>query len=280
MSVPHSFSKYGSAVGERGLAKIELAQVGSKTVISKLRTRTPLLVQKALYPDSSLPCMAHVYLMSSSGGILHGDRMKIDIVAGVGTSSRIMTQAATKIYKMNKGYASQTVTISASDASYVEFLPYQIIPFKSSRFYQQVNLQLEQKSTVVYSETVSAGRTASGENFDFDLCFLKMQAQDGKGKVLFADAAKLEPAKNEMQSLFGGQSIWSTLYIITPDFENIQKQVNMTINEHSILAGCSILPHDCGLVIRMLDNLIDRIRSLTDSIAGIVRSRRLSVATA
>lgn len=278
MSVPGSFRKYGPAASEKGLARIELARIGSKTAISRLRTRAPLLVQKALYPDSDLPGMAHVYLMSSAGGILQGDRMEIDIVAWNGTASRVTTQAATKIYKMDRGYAAQSVTISAHDASYIEFLPYQIIPFKSSRFYQQVDVQLERKATVVYSETISAGRTASGENFDFDICFLKMAARDSKGKVLFADAAKLEPGKDELARLFGGKTIWSMIYVVTPDFESVNRQVSAAIKDYSMLAGCSILPHECGLLIRMLDDSIDKIRRLTDTVAGIARSHALTIA--
>ena len=279
MSVPESFRKYGSTAGDKGLARIELARVSGKTAITRLRTRAPLLVQKALYPDSGLPGMAHVYLMSSAGGILHGDRMEIDIVAGHDTTSRVTTQAATKIYKMDRGYAAQSVTISARDASYLEFLPYQIIPFKSSRFYQQVDVQLGRNATVVYSETVSAGRTASGENFDFDICFLKMAACDSKGKVLFADAAKLEPGKDELAWLFSGKTIWSMIYVITPDFESVNKQVSAAIKDYSMLAGCTILPHDCGLLIRMLDDSIDKIRHLTEAVAGIARSHALAVAT-
>jgi len=267
-----------NSTGERGLARIELARAGSKTMISKLRTRAPLLVQKALYPDSSLPGMAHVYLMSSAGGILQDDRIEIDITAGNDTTSRITTQAATKIYKMDKGYATQNITISAHDSSYLEFIPYQLIPFKSSRFYQQVDIQLEHNSTVVYSETVSAGRTASGENFDFDILALKLTARGSNGRVLFADAAKLEPGKNDLERLFGGKTLWSMIYVITPDFESISKMINGTINGQS-LAGCSVLPHDSGLVVRMLDDSIDRIRHLTEAVAGIAKNRALSIAT-
>jgi urease accessory protein len=277
MSVPESFRRYGSAAGEKGLVRMELARIANKTAISRLRTRAPLLVQKALYPDSGLPGMAHVYLMSSAGGILQGDRMEIDIVAGSGTSSRITTQAATKIYRMDKGYATQNITISAIDTSYLEFVPYQIIPFKSSRFFQQVDIKLGQNSTVVYSETVAAGRTASGENFDFDTCFLKMTARDNKDRLLFADAAKLEPGKDELEQLFGGRTIWSMIYVIAPEPDGISKQIDAAIKDRSILAGCSALPHDCGLVIRMLDDSIDKIRHLTDAVAEIARSRALSI---
>ena len=275
MSVPDYFRKYGSAVGEKGLVRMELARVGSKTIISKLRTKAPLLVQKALYPDTGLPGMAHVYLMSSAGGILHGDRIEIDIVAGSNTASRITTQAATKIYKMDRGYAAQNVAISAHDTSYLEFVPYQLIPFKSSRFCQQVDVQLGQNSTVVYSEIVSAGRTASGENFDFDICLLKLTARDGKGRILFADAARLEPGKEDLERLFGGKTLWSMIYVITTDFEGVSREVNTVLKDHSMLAGCSILPHDCGLVVRMLDDSIDKVRRLTDAVAGIARSRAL-----
>ena len=279
MKLPDSFRSYAATSGEKGLVRMELAQISGKTVISKLRTRAPLLVQKALYPDSDLPGMAHAYLMSSAGGILQGDTIEIDIIAGSRTSSRITTQAATKIYKMNKGCAAQNITISAHDASYLEFIPHQIIPFKSSRFCQQVDIQMEQNSTVIYSETVSAGRTASGENFEFDICYLKLEGRDTKDNLLFADAAKLEPGKDELVQLFGSKTIWSMIYVITPDFEGIRKGINVAIKDQSMLAGCSILPHDCGLVVRMLDDSIDKIRHLTDAVANIVRNHVLTVAT-
>lgn len=281
MIVPDLFGKYGSAAGDRGMAHVELALAGSKTIISKLRTKAPFLVQKALYPDSSMPGMAHVYLMSSAGGILQGDRMDIKITARHGTSSRITTQAATKIYKMDKGYATQDVAIAAEDASYLEFIPYQLIPFKSSRFCQNVSVQAAQGSTVVYSETVSAGRTASGEAFDFDVCFLKMDVHDESGKLLFSDAACIEPeSSKDFDRLFGSKTLWSMIYIITPDPERIDQQVNAAIKEHSVLAGCSTLPHDCGLVVRMLDDSIDRVRQLTESISGIAKSHTLAAARA
>jgi urease accessory protein len=279
MSVPECFNRYSSAAVEKGLAQMALARIARKTVISSLRTAAPLLVQKAMYPDSGLPGMAYIYLMSSAGGILQGDRTEIDIVAGSGTCSHITTQAATKIYKMDKAYATQNITISAVEPSYLEFVPYQIIPFKYSRFFQQVDLKIGQNSTMVYSETVSAGRTASGENFDFDMCFLKTEARDDKGRLLFADVARLEPHKEELEQLFDGKTIWSMIYVITPDLDSITRQIDIVIKDQPILAGSSTLPHDCGLLIRILDDSIDKVRHLIDAVAEIARSRALSIET-
>ena len=269
---PSLFYRYGNFEGERGMAHITLANTDSKTVISHLHTKAPLLVQRALYPDGSMPGMAHIYLMSSAGGILQGDRMDVKIDAGANTVSRITTQAATKIYRMDRGFASQQVDISARVGSYIEFVPYQLIPFKSSRFYQDVNIHVADSSTVVYSETVCAGRTASGEKFDFDVCFLRMTARDQKGMMLFSDVCKMEPEGRQFEHLFGSRTIWSTIYIITAlKQESIDRELNAAIGDRSMLVGCSTLPRDCGLVVRILDDSIDRVTDLVNAAVKIAR---------
>lgn len=72
--------------------------------------------------------------MSSSGGILQGDEQKINVVMGKNSTARITTQSAIKIYKMENGYASQYIDIRSQEGSYLEFVPHQIISFKSSSF--------------------------------------------------------------------------------------------------------------------------------------------------
>ena len=97
---------------------------------------------------------------------------------------------------------------------------------------------------------------------------------------MFADAAKLEPGRDDLAGLFGRKTIWSMIYVITPDFEGIHKLINAAMEEdQSMLAGSSILPHDCGLVIRMLDDSIDKIRHLTDTTVNILRNHILLVST-
>jgi len=272
LRIPRQFAKYDDFEGEKGSASLGLARSGERTVLSSLRTRAPLLVQRALYPEHKAPGMAHIYLMSSAGGILQGDRIKIVVDAGKNTSSRITTQAATKIYRMEHGFASQTVSLCAHPGSYVEFLPHQLIPFKSSRFFQEVMLAVSHDSTVVYSESLSAGRTASGENFAFDVCFLRMTARDMDGSILFSDVCCMEPEKMAYELLFGGKTIWSTIYIITQyGHDTIDREIMEVIGKHDILAGCSKLPHDCGLFVRVLDDSIDSVRELTMAVARIAR---------
>jgi urease accessory protein len=223
--------------------------------------------------------MAHVFLMSSAGGVLQGDRLSIELSAGDHTTSRIMTQSATKIYRMDKGYAFQKVSILAKRGSYVEFLPRQLIPFRSSRFCQDVEIHAAADSTVLYSETVSAGRIASAEKFQFEICFLRMRAFDAEGKLLFTDACSIEPPagkKDSVELLFGGKSIWSTIYVITRK-AGWDTEIALAIRDSRALAGFSSLPNDSGYVVRILDDSIDRIEELISSITKIARSHALAV---
>ena len=112
--VPNSFEKFGNYKSASGTVRMTLScKNSSRTAISQLETKAPLLVQRALYPDTEFSDMAHLYTMSSAGGVLQGDRLGIEIEAEESTMSRITTQSATKIYKMERGYASQQAKISA-----------------------------------------------------------------------------------------------------------------------------------------------------------------------
>lgn len=272
MQAPPKFIKYGNFEAERGLARVKLAKSDSRTVLSHLQTKAPLLVQRALYLNPYFPGMAHVYLMSSAGGILQGDRLDIDIYPGENTMSHFTTQAATKIYRMNKGFASQTISITTAPRSYIEFVPHELIPFRSSKYYQNVTMDVSPDSTVVYCETVCAGRTASGESFDFDVCFLRMTARRPGGSTIFSDVCNIEPNGKRFKVLFGDKTIWSTIYVVTQsNHECIDREISLAIHDRGILAGCSTLPRDSGLFVRILDDSIDNVTDLTNAIVEIAR---------
>ena len=261
--------------GQNGTIKIELqANEDSKTYIKSLMSKAPFLIQKAMYPDTGYPHFAHIYMMSSSGGILQGDEQKIDVAMGRNSAARITTQSATKIYKMEGGYASQYISIHSQEGSYLEFLPHQIIPFKSSRFYQEVNLEVEENAVLIYSEIISAGRIASGEKFDFDLCFLRTSAHRN-GLILFTDVMSLSHKdKTNLESVFGRKDVFSTVYIIgsSIQIERIVDEINLATENTSLIASCSNLPHDSGIIVRILADSVSEIVALTESITGVLRA--------
>ncbi len=186
--------------GKVGILRLKLeSDPGTgKTVIREQYCRVPLFIQRAIYLEETLPEMAYVYIISPSGGILQGDRYSIDITLSNNALAHVTTQGATRIYKMEKNYGTQIVNIKVGEGSYLEYIPDQIIPFRNSRFYQEVELSVHDNATLIYSETIVPGRVASGEKFEYDICYIKTIARSHLGNHRFIDIIKLEPKKEDL----------------------------------------------------------------------------------
>jgi urease accessory protein len=263
----------------KGLVELELkGGKDCKTVIKNLLVKPPLLIQKAMYPDENNPNTAHVYIMSSACGILQGDKLKIDIKALENSKGYITTQSATKIYNTENLMPTQIINILVEKESFLEFLPKQIIPHKSAEFYQKVNIKIDQSSTLVYSENISCGRIAHGEEFDFKSLIFRTNAVNENDEILFSDAINIEPEKrkNIFKNLFGGKKIFSTIYIISKilDNEKLDSKINFLLKNGQIIGGVSQLPNNSGILIRMLSDSIDEIEKITLKITEIVKAKK------
>ena len=266
--------------GKIGYLQLELQNDSDKqkTVITKKRTQVPLYMQKALHYDMDYPSMAHLFVLSPSGGILQGDRYRMDVQLKNNAISHITTQGATRIYKMESNYATHQVTLNLKNNSYLEFIPEQIIPYKNSRFYQKTNLDIDDSSTVVYSETIVPGRIAMGEMFDFDVCYLKTEGRINE-KTQFRDSSLLMPQTQKIQSLgmFDDKTILTSVYVLTK--KHISK-INDLINQifsniEDVAGGSSILPNDSGVSVRFLGNSSEDQKTITYEILKIVRKEIL-----
>ena len=80
---------------------------GNVPSLVHLDRRAPLLVQQALYWDEALPDLPCVFIITTTGSILQGDRFNIEIDLAPDTRAHITTQAATKIHSMDANYATQ-----------------------------------------------------------------------------------------------------------------------------------------------------------------------------
>ena len=63
------------------------------------------------------------------------------------------------------------------------------------------------------------GRVASGEEFEYDICYIKTIGRNQSGKTRFIDTVKLEP-KNEnlrTEGILGNFKIIGTIYIVTKE---------------------------------------------------------------
>jgi len=269
--------------GKNGILRLRLERdpETGKTVIREQYSRVPLFTQRAMCLEESLPDMAYVYIVSPSGGILQGDRYLIDITLDNSTLAHVTTQGATRIYKMEKNYASQLINIKVEAESYLEYIPDQIIPFHNSRFYQEVQLNVHDNATLIYSEVIVPGRVASGEIFEYEICYLKTVGRNQLNKIRFMDTAKLEPRKEKLktQGILGNFKIIGTIYIVTRDYHvnALQYEIGEKIKEFeskgTISGGTSTLPARQGIIVRILGNSAEDPKKIILEVVRIVRKQ-------
>jgi urease accessory protein len=286
--VPSQFASFDGKIpqmdvgktGKIGFLKLTLESDSqrNKTIITEQLSRVPLYVQKALYYDETIPSMAHVFVLSPSGGVLQGDRYRTDIELKNGAISHITTQGATRMYKMNSNYATQMINLNVGKNCYLEFLPEQLIPYKNSRYYQKATFKIDDSATLVYSETIVPGRVAMGELFDYDVCCLKTLCYDDKQEIKFHDNCILEPKKQTMNSLgiFGNRTAHSMMYVVTKQecIEELYETINQLFKDNDeIIGGASILPNNSGLSVKVLSNSSELNKTTVYNIAQIVRKQ-------
>jgi urease accessory protein len=287
--IPPEISIYQAEPGQLGVGKagkvgilqlkLERDADNRRTVIREQYCKTPLCVQRALYLEETLPAMAYVYIISPSGGILQGDRYRIDIVLSNNSFAHVTTQSATRIYKMEKNFGTQMVNVEVKEGSYFEYIPDQIIPFRNSRFYQAVELNVHDNATMIYSEMLVPGRVARGESFEYDICYIRTRARNQLGKPRFVDMIKLEPKKEDLrlEEIMGTFDVVGTMYIITRPLyiKDLQQEINLKINElqETIAGGASAFPNKQGIIVRMLGKTAGEVRNMIFEVIRISRSQ-------
>jgi urease accessory protein len=271
--------------GKVGILRLKLVRDPDmgKTVIREQYCRVPLVIQRAIYLEETLPAMAYLYIISPSGGILQGDRYRIDITLSNNALAHITTQGATRIYKMEKNYGTQMVNINVEEGSYLEYIPDQIIPFHNSRFYQEVELSVNDNATMIYSETIVPGRVASGEKFEYDICYIKTIGRNQSGKLRFIDIVKLDP-KNEVltvDGILGSFEVVGTIYIVTREsyVKDLLNEINEMLKEFEIggkiSGGASILPARQGIIVRIQGKTAADVKNLIFEGVRITRNQIL-----
>ena len=289
---PPEVLEYGSELQQLGVGragklgaltlKLEYDDERRKTIVRDLFTKVPLHAQRALYLEESLPSMAYMYIQSPSGGILQGDRYRMDISLSNDTKAHITTQGATRVYRMERNFATQIINIDLGPNAYFEFIPDQIIPYRNSRFYQTLKMRVHDTATMIYSEVIVPGRVASGESFEYDICYMKAVGFNQEDQLRFTDIAILEPRKRNVSQLgvLSNRSVVGSVYLLCANtaVKSIKDDLNSIFsNNTEVVSGASVLPHNSGIIVRLLG---DGASALRAAIFDVVRLTRKTILNA
>ena len=251
---------YVGAPGKHGYLRLGFELDGDgKSILRDLDRRAPLIVQQELYFDEELPGMPCVYILSSGGPNVDGDRYRQIITLKKGSMAFVSTGAATKLARMQDNYSGLRQTIELDEGAYLEYLPEPIIPCANTRFISETDMRVHPSATVFYSEIFMGGRKyyGDGELFDYDILSVCTQGERPGGERLFREKFIISPKTFPIRDIgvMHGFDIFANVLVMTPK-ENIGPIYDATEPfydaDNRIAAGITHLPNNAGLLFKVL----------------------------
>lgn len=148
---------------------------------------------RLLFPDGETGDFPLAVLVTTSGGLTGGDRIRLDIRVDRGARATVTTQAAEKLYRVLPGDADIRIDtrIEVAAGGVVEWLAQEAILFDRSRLRRTVEADLGDGARMLGIETTLFGREAMGERFKTGLVHDAWRIRRN-GRLVWADALHLE----------------------------------------------------------------------------------------
>ena len=256
------------AVGKTGFLRLGFERRGDHTILAELDRRAPYMAQRVLYPDSGLPDQAWLFMITTSGCVLQGDRLALDVTLAPGARAHLTTQSATKVHSMDANFAVQTQSIALADGAYLEFLPEPLIPHRRARFLSDTRITIAPTATLLYAEIVQPGRKHHhpDECFGATLLSLATAAARPDGTPLFSEKLVIEPLRNPMRQtgVMDGFEVFGNVVLCTPPghAEHVHARIGAAVDlEQGVAFGACRLPNDAGLVFKVLGRETAQVRA-------------------
>jgi len=265
-------------VGKNGLLRLGFERRGNRTILADLERRAPFMAQRVLYPERSLPDLAWLFIITTSGCVLQGDRMALEVSLGPGARAHLTTQSATKVHTMDANYAVQTQHVSLGDGAYLEFMPDPLIPHRRARFLGDTRILVAETATLLYSEVIQPGRKhhRPDECFGVTLLSLATAASRPSGRLLFSEKLLVEPDRRPLRQtgVMGPFDVLANVVLLTPkeNADRVEARIDARIDLQQGLAfGACRLPNDAGLIFKVLARETAQAKGKVRDFWGIVR---------
>ncbi len=157
-----------------------------------------------------------VHLHNVSGGILGGDSLALTMDVGAAAQVQVTSTSATRVYRARDGAlpAQLRTHVTVAGGALLEYLPDPVIPFAGSRFEQRTSITLHESAGLFWWETISCGREAAGERFQFESLFSHTEIRSGR-QLIAVEHWRLEPGRGSASSLVRmGPFLYSTVFYL------------------------------------------------------------------
>jgi len=178
----------GRPMPVRGEAELVLGGAGPQTRIAHLHQKDPLRI---LFPHRARGDLFTGMLVTTSGGLVAGDELNIDIKVEPGAAGLVMPQAAEKIYRSEGVDCRIGIRLTVGADGWLEWLPQETILFQGARLRRHTVIELDRRARFLAGEITVFGRRAMGETFSRGLLRDEWDVSRG-GRAVWADSFLLE----------------------------------------------------------------------------------------
>jgi len=145
-----------------GAAEVSFATRDGATHLSHLYQRHPMRV---LFPAPEAGDVSLAVLLTTSGGLVAGDRVKLDVRLDAGAVAHVTASAAEKIYRSTGATTEIAQSLSVAAAGWLEYLPPETILFDGARLRRHTKIALMPGAGFLGGGILVFGRRARGESF-------------------------------------------------------------------------------------------------------------------
>jgi urease accessory protein len=203
-----------NGAGRIGGVRLELIRRGGATRLGACYQQVPVRVLPPfLFPGDA---RALLYLLNPTAGLLDGDAHLVELTARAGTRTLVVGQTATRVHPCLRGFSTQQWTIRVEAGAVLVVLPGPTIPFRGSRCYLRVLVDLDPGAAFLWGDVGLAGRYARGaqsERFQFATWVQELLVRRD-GRPAFRDRSCWRGPWSEATALWhvGGHPAWGTLF--------------------------------------------------------------------
>ena len=160
-----------------GALKLELQRVKQATRLLRNERLGPLYVQKPFYPEGE-DC-AHIYVLHPPAGLVTGDRLRMQVLAGADSSALLTTPGAGRFYRarstkrggdstaIHKQDTQQTLNhFDLKKGANIEWLPFETIVYDGANAHLETRIDCEAGACFIGWELVCLGLPAAQQQFN------------------------------------------------------------------------------------------------------------------
>ncbi|NGY03151.1 urease accessory protein UreD [Solimonas terrae] len=241
------------------------------TRLSNLYQRAPC---RALFPDTDAPEPTQAVLLTTSGGLTGGDRLRIEAEVGAGAQLTLTTQAAEKIYRALADEADTVIDVRlrVGTLAWAEWLAQETILFDRARLRRRLTIDIAADAHLLATESVVFGRRAMNEHCEHGLLRDVWRIRRD-GRLAWADAQHLRGELRPLLSArfgFGGAAAGATLVCVGPRAASQLTMARRLLAEHQVEAAATVI--DGILIVRLLAADALSLRAATVAITATLRA--------